>query len=73
MYFETMKEFYDKTVAVSPLDCEDIIVLEKGRAIYDTLQQNRRELEEQRKIREIIARDPHNFNQDEERKKTQER
>lgn len=62
MYFETMKEFYDDSVKVCPLDSEDIIVIEKGRAIYDALLQNRKEIEEQRKIREIIARDPHNFN-----------
>lgn len=37
MYFETMKEFYDDGVKVCPLDSEDIIVIEKGRAIYDAL------------------------------------
>ena len=72
MYFETMKEFYDDDIDICPLDSEDIIIIEKGRAIYDVLVQNRKELEEQRKIREISALDKNsqNFNQDEERKKT---
>lgn len=47
MYFDTMREEYPKDL--TPYDCEDILVFEKGQEKYDEMIQNRKDAEERRR------------------------
>jgi len=77
MYFECLKESYPDEMKV--YNAEEIIVMEKGKDVYDTMIDDRKEREEQRRIREQSIRNPDSlflkaqFNTEEEKKKAQER
>lgn len=83
MYFECIQERYDKVpgigsqdgkVRISPMDCEDLSILERGRAKYEEMIKNRRESEELRKLKEAGMQPMqvvhHRFNTEEERRRT---
>ena len=82
MYFECLKETYDDCdLEVIPVDCEDIIVKEKGKDVFRQMMEKRKATIEKRKMKETFFSDPkaifvkHNqaFNSEDEKKKTQER
>ena len=49
LFFECFEEKYEKNCGFEPYDCEDIIVLEKGKEKYDDMVKNRLEAIERRK------------------------
>lgn len=74
-YFNCFEANYPKDCGFEPFDCEDIIVLEKGREKYDEMVKNRIEAIERRKANinnfntdQLIMK--HSFNTEDERKKT---
>lgn len=79
MFFECLKESVLPESLGDVLDAQDIIIKEKGQQTYNDLVEDRREREEQRRIREQSIRNPESlflkaqFNTEEEKKRAQER